>query len=315
MTTHPTLPQLDADLFLADGGLETTLIFDDGLDLPDFAAFILLDDEEGRAAVVRYFERYAELAVRHGVGIVLETPTWRASGDWAARQGYGTDDLRRLNREAVTLVQDVRRRWATPTTPIVVSGCIGPRGDGYQAGEIMSVSEARSYHGLQARVFAEAGVDLVTAITMTNGAEAQGIVEAARAQGLPVVIAFTVETDGTLPSGEHLGEVIEAVDAATDAYPAYYMVNCAHPDHFADVLDSTAPWIGRIRGIRANASRLSHAELDEAEVLDRGDPEELGRLYRALREVHPHLTVLGGCCGTDHHHIGAISAACAVVPA
>jgi len=303
-----TLPQLDAAVFLTDGGLETTLVFDDGLDLPDFAAFGLLDDATGRQALVRYYDGYAEIAVRSGVGIVLDTPTWRASADWAARQGFSLEDLVRLNQDAVALLADVRSRHATPTTPVVISGCIGPRGDGYQAGERMSVDEARSYHGVQARAFADAGVDQITAITMTNPTEAQGVVEAAQAVGLPVAISFTVETDGTLPSGEGLGEAIEAVDAATGAYAAYYMVNCAHPDHFASVLDPAEAWTKRIGGIRANASRMSHEELDNAEELDRGDPAELAGLYRELRAVHPQITVLGGCCGTDHEHIAAISA-------
>ena len=305
-----TLPQLEAEVFLTDGGLETTLIFDDDIDLPDFAAFGLVDDAAGREALVRYYDRYAEIAVRDGVGIVLETPTWRASADWAARQGYSLEDLVRLNRDAVTLLEGRRDAHATAASPVVISGCIGPRGDGYQPGELMGVEEARTYHGVQARAFADAGVDLITAITMTHVTEAQGVVEAARAVETPVVISFTVETDGVLPSGEGLGQAIEAVDAATGAYAAYYMVNCAHPDHFAGVLDPAQPWTGRIGGIRANASRMSHEELDEAEELDRGDPAELGGLYRLLREEHPQVKVLGGCCGTDHTHIDAISAAC-----
>lgn len=315
MSPSSILPQLEAEVFLTDGGLETTLIFDDGIDLPDFAAFGLVDDDAGREALVRYYDRYAEIAVRDGVGIVLETPTWRASTDWAARQGYGLEDLVRLNRDAVTLLEERRQVHATTASPIVISGCIGPRGDGYQAGELMSVDEARSYHGVQARAFADAGVDLITAITMTNVAEAQGVVEAARAVEMPVVISFTVETDGVLPSGDALGAAIEAVDAATGAYAAYYMVNCAHPDHFATILDPAQGWTKRIGGIRANASRMSHDELDNAEELDRGDPVELGGLYRQIREVHPQIKVLGGCCGTDHEHIDAISAACVVAAA
>ena len=303
------LPQLDAEVFLADGGLETTLVFDDGIDLPDFAAFGLLDDAAGRQALVRYYDSYAAIAAQAGVGIVLDTPTWRASTDWAARQGFTLEDLIRLNQDAVALLADTRRRHATSATPVVISGAIGPRGDGYQAGELMSVDEARSYHGVQARAFADAGVDQITAVTMTNRNEGQGVVEAAQAVGIPAVISFTVETDGTLPSGEGLGVAIEAVDAATGAYAAYYMVNCAHPDHFTPVLDPAQAWTKRIGGIRANASRMSHEELDNSEELDRDDPAELGRLYRELRAIHPQITVLGGCCGTDHTHIAAISAA------
>jgi S-methylmethionine-dependent homocysteine/selenocysteine methylase len=312
VTAESRLPQLDADIFLSDGGIETTLIYLEGIDLPDFAAFVLLDDDAGRAAIVRYFESYAELAVRDGIGIVLETPTWRASLDWGAKLGYSDADLARINRDAVALVQDIRAKYATEDVPIVVSGCIGPRGDGYAPESLMTREEAREYHTFQARAFADAGADLITAITMTNTAEALGIADAARAVELPVVLSFTVETTGVLPSGESLGAAIEHVDAATGAYPSYYMINCAHPTHFADVLDDAQSWARRVRGIRANASRMSHAELDNAVELDRGDPDELAAQYRDVRDTHPQLTVLGGCCGTDNEHISAISAACAL---
>ena len=311
-TDRPPLPQLDADSFLTDGGLETTLIFHDGFELPDFAAFVLLDDPAGRDALVRYFDSYAKIARRDNVGIILETPTWRASPDWAPRLGYSIDDLERVNREAVVMLEDVRRRHQSPNTPVVISGCLGPRGDGYIAGDRMSPDESSAYHSLQVRAFAAAGADLVTAITMTYSAEAIGIVEAARRVGIPVVVSFTVETDGVLPSGELLGAAIDTVDAATDAYAAYYMINCAHPTHFSSTLDPEQPWARRLRGVRANASRMSHAELDEAESLDSGDPEELAELYHELRTTLPQLTVLGGCCGTDDRHISAISTACVV---
>lgn len=302
---HP--PQLNADVFLTDGGIETTLIFDDGLELPDFAAFILLDDPVGREALVRYFDNYATIAVRDRVGVVLETPTWRANPDWAARRGYSLEKLDVANRDAVELLQETRRRHETGDTPIVISGCIGPRGDGYQPGALMTAEEAAAYHTRQAAVFADSGADLITAITMTYPAEAIGVTEAARAAGMPVVISLTVETDGTLPAGQSLAEAIETVDRATGSYPLYYMVNCAHPTHFAHTLDPEQPWVARIRGIRANASKMSHAELDESETLDGGDPDELAKDYRSLRAALPNLTVLGGCCGTNHHHISAIS--------
>jgi S-methylmethionine-dependent homocysteine/selenocysteine methylase len=304
------LPQLDRPVFLTDGGIETSLIFDEGIDLPDFAAFPLLDQPEGRAALERYFEAYIAIAVRDGAGIVLETATWRANPDWAARQGYGGEDLTRINREAVELLVDLRSQYETPDTPIVISGCIGPRGDGYQPGSLMTADEARAYHRLQAETFAGTDADLVTAITMTYPAEAIGIVSAARDAGMPVVISFTVETDGRLPTGESLADAIRAVDEATDAYAAYYMVNCAHPTHFSSVLETDADWTSRLGGIRANASSMSHAELDEATELDAGNPAELAEQYRDLRRLAPSLRVLGGCCGTNHEHVGAISAAC-----
>ena len=174
----------------------------------------------------------------------------------------------------------------------------------------MAPAEAESYHRFQADVFADTAADLITAVTMNYEAEAVGIARAAEAAGMPVAVSFTVETDGVLPTGQPLGEAINAVDQATGGYPAYYMVNCAHPTHFADVLDPEAPWSARIGGIRANASRMSHAELDEAEELDPGDPAELGALYRDVRAAHPSIRLVGGCCGTTHEHVGVISSMC-----
>jgi S-methylmethionine-dependent homocysteine/selenocysteine methylase len=303
------LPQLGRVPFLTDGGIETTLIFHDGHELPYFAAYDLLTREGGHMALRSYFEPYVRIAVDRGVGIVLETATWRASSDWAERLGHSPEQLADLNRRAVALLQELREEHETDLTPIVVSGCIGPRGDGYVVGDAMSADGAEAYHSTQIGTFAETAADLVTAITMTYADEAVGIVNAAGAAGLPVVISFTVETDGRLPSGQPLDEAIEEVDARTDADAAYFMVNCAHPSHFYDVLEPAAAWTDRIRGLRANASRLSHAELDEAEELDTGDPEELANEYVALRERLRWLTVLGGCCGTDHRHVDAMSRA------
>ena len=263
----------------------------------------------GNATLRRYFERYVEIARDRGVGIVLETPTWRASADWGERLGHSPERLAELNRRAVGLLEEVRDELETDTTPIVLSGNIGPRGDGYLVGEAMTVDEATAYHAAQISTFADTSVDLVTALTMNYVEEAMGIVRAARDAGLPVVIGFTVETDGRLPSGQPLREAIEQVDAQTNGATAYFMINCAHPTHFAGVLQSGAAWTGRIRGLRANASRMSHAELDEAEELDDGNPKELADEYVALRAALPQLNVLGGCCGTDHRHVEAMSRA------
>jgi S-methylmethionine-dependent homocysteine/selenocysteine methylase len=299
------LPQSQDDLFLADGGLETTLVFVDGFDLPDFAAFPLLADPAGRRALDAYYDAYARIGVRDRVGVVLDTPTWRANPDWAARLGYGADALDAANRDAVDLLAGVRTRHRTAATPVVISGAVGPRGDGYQVGEVMSAAEARAYHAVQLRSFAASPVDLATAVTMTYWQEAAGLALAARDVGVPVVVSFTVETDGALPSGQPLGDAIGSVDAATAGYPAYYMVNCAHPSHFRHVL--AGDWTRRIGGVRANASTLSHAELDQAATLDHGDPTDLAERYDDLRTLLPGLRVFGGCCGTDHRHIDAIS--------
>ncbi len=299
------LPQPSGRIHLTDAGLETSLIHDDGLELQDFATIALLDSEAGRAALTAYFERYARIATRHRAGLVLETPTWRVSPDWLEKQGHDAGDVTRLNELAVALVADVRQRFETEAVPILISGCIGPRFDGYAPSRYQSVAEAQAYHAPQVRAFAGSAADLVSGLTMTSADEATGIALAAREADVPVVLSFTVETDGRLPDGTSLAAAVAAVDAATDTYPAYYMVNCAYPTHFSDAVAG----VDRIRGVRANASRLSHAELDEAETLDSGDPVELAELYTELRAADPAIVVYGGCCGTGERHIAAIAEA------
>jgi S-methylmethionine-dependent homocysteine/selenocysteine methylase len=304
------LPQLGGGLFATDGGIETTLIFLEGLELPDFAAFDLLRRPEGEAALQKYFRTYARLARRFGVGLVLESATWRASRDWADRLGYSRAALAAANRRAIDLLEKLRAELETDKTRIVVSGCVGPRGDGYNPVDVMSPEDAQTYHTEQIETFATTSADMVTAITMNYAEEAIGITEATRQARLPVAISFTVETDGRLPTGEALSAAIERVDGATAAYPAYYMINCAHPTHFDALLASSQPWTRRVRGLRANASRKSHAELNESTELDIGNPAELAAQYAALRRRLPGLAVMGGCCGTDDRHVEAIIAAC-----
>src|SRR3954452_22406838 len=306
MSYRTELPQLGDQVFLTDGGIETTLIFHEGLDLPLFAAFDLLKDEAGTAALRRYYEPYLELAAERGLGFVLESPTWRASPRWATEIGYSDEELDALNRKAIALMEELRDRQGTRGAPVVISGCIGPQDDGYSPETKLSAAEAQDYHATQIGTFAGTSADMVCAVTMTYVDEAVGITRAAREAGLPVAISFTLETDGRLPSGQELGEAIEEADAETDSAPAYYMINCAHPTHFEDALDGGAAWARRIRGLRANASTKSHAELDEAEDLDDGDPDDLGSRYAALRDKLPNLNVLGGCCGTDHRHVCAV---------
>ena len=299
------LPQLDGELFLTDGGLETELIFRDGMELPAFAAFDLLKDIEGTERLRRYYERYAELARERGLGLVLESPTWRASPRWAREIGYCLEELDQVNRKAIALLEVVRDRYADGA-PIVISGCVGPQDDAYSPSTTLSAGDAQAYHSTQIAVFADTAADMVCAMTLTYAEEAVGIARAATDAGLPVVISFTVETDGRLPSGQALADAIRQVDAETAGSPAYYMINCAHPAHFTDVPAERDASIGRIRGLRANASSKSHAELDAATALDEGDPSDLGARYAGLASALPGLNVLGGCCGTDHRHVRAI---------
>lgn len=293
---------------LTDSGLETWLVFHRGVDLREFAAFPLLDDPDGRALLAEYFREHLRLAADAKTGVVLETPTWRASADWGARLGYDAAALDRVNQDAVAFLRDLGHEF--DGVDLTVSGNLGPRGDGYSPTELLTPEEAESYHRAQIESFAAAGADRVTMLTATHTGEANGVVRAAVGAQLPVVIAFTLETDGRLPSGQPLHEAIAEVDDATAGAALHFGINCAHPDHFANALDVDHAAIGRIELLRANASRASHAELDEAEELDDGDPAELASQYASLLEHHPHFRVLGGCCGTDARHVEAIAREC-----
>nr|WP_070959224.1 homocysteine S-methyltransferase family protein [Hyphomonas sp. Mor2] len=304
--TQFTLPNAPR-FFLTDGGIETYLIFDEGLDLPDFAAFTLLKSQDGVAALSNYYRRYLKTAMANQMGFVFETPTWRASSDWGDRLGYSAQDLAKANANAIALMIELNQEFGSASIPVLISGCVGPRGDGYDPGEGMTAGDAAAYHQAQVSALAGAGADLITGITMTNTPEAIGLVRAAAEAACPAVISFTVETDGRLPTGQPLADAILETDQASDHPPAWYMINCAHPTHFKGVLDRDTAWTRRIGGLRANASCKSHAELDEALELDRGDPPDLAKRYADLCYLLPKLRVLGGCCGTDHHHIRAIA--------
>lgn len=295
------LPQLET-FMMTDGGIETDLIFNRGWDLPEFASFPLLGSEAGRVELSSYVDDYLDIARNNDLGLLLETFTWRANPDWATRLGYTLAEMDQFNRDSVSFFEALRDGAASDLPQLVISGCVGPWHDGYAAGS-MSVAEAKAYHSRQIEVFAETSADLVSALTMTSVEEALGVVGAAVAAEMPVVISFTVETNGRLPSGQSLGEAITQVDAQSDAAPAYFMINCAHPTHFAGSIEEGAEWTSRIRGLRTNASTMSHAELDEAETLDSGDPYQLGQDHLRLQELLPDLAVLGGCCGTDARHV------------
>jgi S-methylmethionine-dependent homocysteine/selenocysteine methylase len=304
------LPQLNGKLFLTDGGLETTLVFHEGVDLPHFAAFDLMREQNGKEMLRKYFEPYVRIARDNGMGFILESPTWRAHSDWGSLLDYSEEALGVVNLESIEMLDGIRTAYETELTPMPISGDIGPRGDGYFPDSIMTAEEAELYHSKQINTFANSEADMVTALTITNTPEAIGLTRAAKKAGIPMVISFTLETNGCLPTGQSIKDAILSTDAETGNGPVYYMVNCAHPSHFKSSLATDEEWVKRLRGLRANASTCSHAELDEAEELDEGDPFVLGKEIAQIRKQHGHINVLGGCCGTDHRHIEQISVEC-----
>ena len=305
------LPQLSDRIFLTDGGLETTLIFHDGMDLPYFASFDLMNSEAGRRRLHDYFVEYAMTARKAGLGFVLESVTWRASPDWGAKMGLTDTALAEINRRSIEMLSDMRASLETNRSPMVISGNIGPRGDGYGPDRTMTAEEAEAYHAWQVGIFRNTDADMVSAFTMNTVAEAVGIARAAKAAGMPCVISFTLETDGRLPTGQTLREAIEAVDAATNAFPAYFMINCAHPTHFAEMLSGRRALGEAHPRPPGQFLEAQPRRARQAKDLDDGDPVELGEQYRELRAKLPHLTVLGGCCGTDHRHVAEICRSCA----
>jgi len=300
------LPQSKGGPFLTDAGLETDLIFNHGIEIREFAAHTLLEDPSGRGALARYFRSFLALADQHDVGFILDGPTWRAHTHWSEALGSDAAELARINRNAVSFIADLRDEFTGNRGPIVLNAVIGPCGDAYAPEALISADAAARHHAQQVGWLAQTEVDMVSALTFTQSSEAIGIVRAANDVGLPIVVSFTVETDGRLPTGQLVGEAIAEVDAATDQGAAYFMINCAHPDHFRDVLRDES-WLRRIRGIRCNSSRCSHAELDEAETLDAGDPTEFSELYRELATAMPWVNVFGGCCGSDLRHVTAVA--------
>ncbi|MDS9470097.1 homocysteine S-methyltransferase family protein [Paracoccus sp. MBLB3053] len=289
-------------IWIAWTGMETDLIFNHGYDLRSFAAFPMLDSEEGRARLRGYYDAQIQIGGDFGVGIILDTPTWMANPDRALAVGYKAPDLPRVTRDGVSLARDAAA--ARADVAIRLSVQIGPRGDGYKPG-IAAAETAARYHLPQIAAAHEAGADLVSAYTLGAAGEAIGISAAARQVGIPALIAFTIETDGRLADGTPLSAAV--AELVEKAEPEAVVVNCAHPDHVASGLDG-GPWQTKLAGIVANASRQSHAELDAAEALDDGNPEELAGQLAELRRVLPNLRVLGGCCGTDLRHLRAIAA-------
>lgn len=286
----------------ADAGLETVMIFLEGLDLPLFAAFRLLEDATGQGALTRYFDHFLALARAGGTGFILDTATWRANMGWAGAMGMDRAAIEAANRRAVEFAKTYRARHETEALPILINGVVGPAGDGYRVDQALTADAADELHDVQVQSLATAGVDMISAITMTYPAQAIGIARAAARHGLPHVLSFTVETDGHLPNGQALHDALTQTETETGGSAHFYMVNCAHPSHFAR--DLAGPMLDRIGGIRANASRLSHAELDESTTLDDGDPVEFGHFYAAFARHLPNLRLVGGCCGSDHRHVG-----------
>ena len=304
------LPQLGDRLFLTDGGIETTLIFQEGWELPEFAAFHLLKTSNGEAALRKYFRTYAEIATRLGTGLVLKSATWAGP----ASTGEGKSATAPTNSSTRTGAQSgSSRRFGTSSAP---------NGLRWWSVDALVQRETAMFRASRCRrvkrsplCAADRGLRELSGRRGVRGAmnyveEAIGVVQAARRAGMPVAISFAVETDGFLPTGQTLKSAVEHVDAETSGYTSSFGINCAHPSHFEHALAGHDRWLQRIGALRANASSKSHAELNESTELDSGDPVGLAEDYGRLKKQLARLNVMGGCCGTDHRHIERIGETC-----
>lgn len=291
---------------LTDGGLETDIIFNHGISLPHFASFPMIENPHHREILKSYYRDYLEVAKKNKTGFILESPTWRANPEWGYKLGYNLEDLKNVYKQSISILRDLKDEYESIDTPVFISGQIGPKGDGYIATDMMNFEEAKTYHSNQIKTFKNEGVDTITAQTLTYLNEALGIVLQAQECQIPVIISFTVELNGKLPSGDSLNDVITEIDSITNNYPMYYMINCAHPSHFIHQLETDDNWRLRIKGVRSNASCKSHAELNDSVELDAGNKEELSDWHLKLKSLLPNLTVYGGCCGTDVSHVESI---------
>ncbi|MGI3184950.1 homocysteine S-methyltransferase family protein [Nioella aestuarii] len=308
ITTDKTLPHQTERLFLTDGGTETWLMYKKGFELPEFSAFHLLNDSAAYDALLSYYRAFATLACQLETAFIFDSLSYRASRDWGALLGYSPEGLAEMNLRCLDLYRRAAQEAGLPDANVILSGCIGPKGDAYQRNEGLTAEKAQTYHAEQIATFVDGGADLVTALTLNMSEEAIGIARAAKAAGIASVISFTLDKDRRMKSGETLQEAIAKVDAATGSAPAYYMINCSHPLDFGPALEP-APWMQRVRGIRANASTLDHGTLCQLGHLEEGNPDELAAQYRELRDRFPWMNVFGGCCGTDVVHVQKIGQA------
>ena len=285
-------PDMRGKLMTTGGGFETWMQYVDGFELRHFCGFELLNDARGLSCLRDYHRKIVEAAVANEFGVINEGLHYRASRDWGDITGYSREGLEEINIRGVEFYRDFVREYASPETPMLIGGAIGPQGD--------------DYHSEQILTFRKAGVDHVTAMTFSSVEEAIGLARAAKSADMPVVVSFIASNRGRLRGGETLEEAITRVDAATGNTPKYYMINCTHPTEFEPGL-TPGDWTLRLGGFMPNAVAMETLDLCKLGHLEDGDPRELGAQMAGLALRFPHINVWGGCCGTDGRHIGEIT--------
>ena len=308
---RPLLPGLR---YLAEGGQETELMYGHGFDLPEFALFPLLDNPAAAAKLTAMYRAVLDVAVRHRLGVLLGGLDYRASPDWAERLGFDAAQLAEYQIRSIDFLRQVSQPYRKRLPHILVAGCVGPQGDAYHRNEAVTETSAQAYHSTQMANLAAADVDVVEAMTFTSAEEAIGVIRAARAHDLPIVVSFMIDSAGAADGSWSFRKMIETVDSATDGYALFYGINCSHPVEFEPQLAEPGEWLDRIGLLRPNASAKDKTELCQIGHLERGDPADLALRMERLAERMPDVRIWGGCCGTWDEHLERIAAAIGRVP-
>ena len=295
---------LSSGIVFMEGALGERLKREYGLTIDGPVAMAsLVYSARGRHALEELWKQYLSIAERYAFPFLATTPTRRCNRERLARSEYDDNILQdnmRLLREAV----------AGARVPTFSGGLMGCRGEAYTGQGCLTEGEAREFHRWEAEGFRAAGAEFLLAALMPTLPEARGMAAAMGSTGLPSIISFTLQRNGRLMDGTALHDAITAIDTLSSPPPLCYMANCVHPRIVAEAL--SCPWNQtetvrtRFLGIQANASPLSHAELDHAVELHQSPPEDLARDMAFLHKRFG-LRLFGGCCGTDDRHMEAIA--------
>tara|TARA_R100001377_G_scaffold80331_1_gene59158 strand:- start:1381 stop:2292 length:912 start_codon:yes stop_codon:yes gene_type:complete len=263
----------------------------------------LIFTKEGRAALRGLYQEYIDVAAASERPILLCTPTWRANQERVAASKQRQD----INVAAAKFMHDLVASQPKKVT-VKVGGLIGCKNDCYLPEQGLSLHEARDFHRWQIDELASASVDFLMAVTLPSVEEAAGIAQAMQATGLPYIISFVIGADGRVLDGTALEAAIAYVDAHTTTKPLGYFVNCSYPSFLHPATMAKIP-PGRLIGLQANASSLSHAQLEGSKELKAESVSEWAELMVQLNRDFG-LKILGGCCGTDDKHLSALIMHC-----
>ena len=290
-----------------DGPMETRIEYGTDLKLDkEMSIFALCDSEAGRAALSDLYRRDIQAAQNHGVTIVLNAPTYRASREHAHRMGYDAPDaVAQINARCLELVKEIRDSFPSFRDNIVITAPLGPKHAGYHPGLEFDLASARQYHTEQAQALTKLPLDYVSIAAMPGAIEAEGAALAVAETGLPYTVGFILGPDANLLDGTKPEQLIADIDAHARVAPLFYVIGCTHASVCASLLARGGPQLARIQGVKANGSSLTPAELL---ALDHPAADDPNRFAQDLLELGKgrHFKVYGGCCGTDTAHLESL---------